>query len=185
MSEVEDLLKVYESFIRLPWDHSLSGAERVWFVVYDPSQERRIRLRIAEFENITKKAGHSWHSLDLTDSFARWMSQHKYRESYFEEPGLLSSALPAFTEAVATQIKEALITPGVDENTIVALSGLASLFGLTKVSITLEKALPDLRGRLLVFFPGQHEGSNYRLLDARDGWNYLAVPITAKKWGVG
>ena len=27
-------------------------------------------------------------------------------------------------------------------------------------------------------FPGHVDGSNYRLLDARDGWNYLAVPIT-------
>ena len=33
-------------------------------------------------------------------------------------------------------------------------------------------------GRLVVFFPGQFEQNNYRLLDARDGWNYLAVPIT-------
>src|SRR5437870_4368748 len=29
---------------------------------------------------------------------------------------------------------------------------------------------------LLVFFPGVYEQSNYRLLDARDGWNYHAVP---------
>ena len=36
-------------------------------------------------------------------------------------------------------------------------------------------------GRLLVFFPGEVEGNNYRLLDARDGWNYLATPITADK----
>ena len=184
MSEVDDLLKAYESFVRLRWDQSLSGPERVWFVVYEPSQERRIRLRLAEFENITKKAGHAWHSLDLTDAFAQWMSQHKYRQSYFEEPGLLSPALPAFTEAVAAQIKEALIAPDVDENTVVVIFGLASLFGLIRVSPTLEKVLSDLRGRLLVFFPGVHEGSNYRLLDAHDGWNYLAVPITTKKWGV-
>jgi len=37
----------------------------------------------------------------------------------------------------------------------------------------------DIRGRLLVFFPGVYEQDNYRLLDARDGWNYLAIPITA------
>jgi hypothetical protein len=34
----------------------------------------------------------------------------------------------------------------------------------------------------LVFFPGEHhpEHHSYRLLDARDGWNYLAVPLLAK-----
>jgi hypothetical protein len=36
----------------------------------------------------------------------------------------------------------------------------------------------DIRGRVVVFFPGEYENNNYRLLDARDGWNYLAVPIT-------
>ncbi len=184
MSEVEDLLKAYESIVRLPWSSSLSGQERVWFVVYDPAQERRIRLRLGEFENITKKAGHTWKSLDLTDSFAQWMSQHKYRDAYFEEPEALAPALNNFTTSVAAQIKSTLTASDVDNNTVVALSGLASLFGLTRVSVTLEKVIPDLRGRLLVFFPGQHDGSNYRLLDARDGWNYLAVPITAKKWGV-
>ena len=38
-----------------------------------------------------------------------------------------------------------------------------------------------MKGRLLVFFPGVYEQNNYRLLDARDGWNYLAFPITASE----
>jgi len=38
-----------------------------------------------------------------------------------------------------------------------------------------------IRGRFLVFFPGVYEQDNYRLLDARDGWNYHAVPITASE----
>ena len=66
----------------------------------------------------------------------------------------------------------------VDANTVVAVSGLASLFGLTYASAIFETVAPSVQGRLLVFFPGQHNGSNYRFLDARDGWNYLAVPIT-------
>ena len=44
--------------------------------------------------------------------------------------------------------------------------------------LLMEAVTDRVRGRLLVFFPGEREGSNYRLLDARDGWNYLAVPIT-------
>ena len=62
---------------------------------------------------------------------------------------------------------------------LLAVLGLGSLFGLTRASSLFEAVAPDIRGRLLAFFPGQHDGSNYRLLDARDGWNYLAVPITA------
>ena len=125
-----------------------------------------------------------WFGVDLTDSFARWMSKHKYRQSYFEEPDLLTSALQPYTAAVVQEIKDIITSPNVDENSVVAISGVASLFGLTKVSTVIEKLSTDIIGRLLVFFPGEHDGSNYRLLDARDGWNYLAVPITAKKWGV-
>jgi hypothetical protein len=38
----------------------------------------------------------------------------------------------------------------------------------------------SIAGRLVVFFPGQYEHNSYRLLDARDGWDYLATPITAE-----
>jgi hypothetical protein len=48
----------------------------------------------------------------------------------------------------------------------------------------LKEVVKDIRGRLVVFFPGEYEDNNYRLLDARDGWNYLAVPITLHN-GVG
>ena len=59
--------------------------------------------------------------------------------------------------------------------------GIASLFGFTRASKVLDdpKVKASIPGRLLVFFPGEHEDNNYRLLDARDGWNYMAVAITA------
>ena len=50
-----------------------------------------------------------------------------------------------------------------------------------KVSALLNAVNDAIAGRLLVFFPGEHEGNSYRLLDARDGWNYLATPITAEQ----
>ena len=59
------------------------------------------------------------------------------------------------------------------------MTGVASLFGFTRISEVLPLVEPHIQGRLLIFFPGVYEQNNYRLLDARDGWNYLAVPITA------
>ena len=53
-----------------------------------------------------------------------------------------------------------------------------SVFMNPRFSEIVRKVDRDIRGRLLVFFPGQYEHNNYRLLDARDGWNYLAIPIT-------
>ena len=42
----------------------------------------------------------------------------------------------------------------------------------------LKAVEPLIRGRVVVFFPGSHDQNTYRLLDARDGWNYMATPIT-------
>ena len=179
MSEIDSLIQNYRRFAALPWQASISGSEKVWFAVYDPSQERRVRLRLEEFQIATQEAGHTWRLVDLTDSFARWMADHRYRESYFESPEDLEPALPTYTTAVITQLQDELAAPDVDEATVVAVLGAGSLFGLSYVSDVIEKAAPHIRGRLLVFFPGHHEGNNYRLLDARDGWNYLAIPITA------
>lgn len=179
MSEVQNLIGAYHQFVGMPWQQNIAGAQKVWFAVYDPNQERRIRLRLDEFQIATKAAGHNWRLLDLTDSFARWMAGHRYREAYFESPEDLGLALNNYSEAVVQQLREALTAPDVDDNTVVAVLGVATLFGLTRASTIIEKAAPDIQGRLLVFFPGQHESGNYRLLDARDGWNYLAIPITA------
>ena len=67
---------------------------------------------------------------------------------------------------------------------IIGLTGTASLFGLgeqVKVSALVDRVEDAVEGRLLVFFPGEVEGNNYRLLGARDGWNYHATLITAEK----
>lgn len=173
----EELLQAYRRVIRLPWDRSLAPAQRIWMAVYDPMQERRLRHRLQEFEIATREAGYAWRQLDLAGTFATWMAHHDYAEAYFEEPEFLDSALDDYTETVATQVAAELGQAGM-ENGVLGLYGLASLFGLTRASKILEEAAPAISGRMLVFFPGEHEGSNYRLLDARDGWNYLAVPLT-------
>jgi hypothetical protein len=178
MNEIEGLLKAYERFLQLPWDRTLAGPQKVWFAIYEPAQERRLRLHLPEFETATRDAGHAWAHLDLTDLFAHWMAQHEYREAYFEVPEDMELDLQDFASSVSQQIVGALTDSGVDANTVVAVSGLASLFGFTYASAIFETVVPSIRGRLLVFFPGQRNGSIYRFLDARDGWNYLAVPIT-------
>lgn len=184
MSEIELLLQQYERLVGMPWLDRLSGAEKVWFVVYEPVQERRLRLRLQEFQIITEKTGHGWKYVDLTDAFAHWMAAHRYRESYFRRPELLNEAsLSGFAAAAAAEIKVALGAPGVDERTVIAVGGVGSLFGIVRASDVLGHVAQAVAGRLMVFFPGRYENRVYRLLDARDGWNYLAVPITAEAQG--
>lgn len=183
MSNIDDLVRAYEDIVHLPWDPTLAGAQRIWFAVYEPSQERRLRLRIPAFEAATKSQGYSWALVDLTNTFAEWMSNHEYRDAYFEQPEDLELALPDYAHFVAERVRGTLTASKVDEKRIVAVLGLGSIFGLTYASELFREVAPLVHGRLLAFFPGRYEGSNYRLLDARDGWNYLAVPITAKDWG--
>ena len=110
---------------------------------------------------------------------ARWMAGHRYREAYFEDPADMQLALETFAHDLAAEVGARLSAPDADEETVVAVMGRASLFGLARASALIEAVAPAIRGRLLVFFPGQYENAAYRLLGARDGWNYLAIPITA------
>ena len=179
MSHIDTLAERYKRYIALPWQKHLSGAQRVIFVVYDKTDEKRLRVRKGLFEMATKKAGHGWIECDLTDVFAQWMANTEYRDSYFESPEDLELKLESdFLEHVAGRVKDVLEVPEADENAVVSIYGVASLFGFVRVSELMEAIERDIRGRVVVFFPGEYENNNYRLMDARDGWNYLAVPIT-------
>ena len=83
---------------------------------------------------------------------------------------------------IADEFVSFLKAKDISEDSVVALNGVGSLFGFLKVKEVVDKLAPIVKGRLLVFFPGSYdENNNYRLLDGYDGWNYLAVPITADK----
>ena len=185
MSYIDELLAAYRSFVSLPWQQNLAPAQRVWMLVYPPEHERRLRLHVPEFEVTTKQTHHPWALVDITTSFERWMAAHEYREAYFEAPDLLGPALSAFFADLVDEVRTELVRHN-DENGVVGLLGAGTLFGLgdaVKVSALLNAVNDVVAGRLLVFFPGDQEGNSYRLLDARDGWNYLAIPITPKGSG--
>ena len=183
MSRIETLRRNYQRICGLPWDRNVAGPQRVWVAVYDKEDERKLRLRVGLFEEATSATGHRWHRIDLTDAFADWLCRPDnlgYAGSYFESPELLDDGpLAEFQETVARRIVEDMESLDRPEETVVAITGVASLFGFARISQVLPLVDSHVRGRLLVFFPGVYENNNYRLLDARDGWNYLAVPITA------
>ena len=153
-------------------------------VVYDKELERTLRARKLAFETATRQAGHEWHEVDLSRIFAEWMAQDDYKDEYFVSPEDLQLKLDAeFAEYVAERLSEQLTQLGVTETSVVAVFGVGTIFGFAHISQILKAVENDIRGRLVVFFPGHHERNNYRLLDARDGWNYLAVPITLHSEG--
>lgn len=185
MSKVAKLVNAYREHLSVPWQVGLAAIQRVIFVVYDKADELRLRANVAEFELLTQQAGKRWLLLDLTNAFPEWMAAQEYRDAYFECPddlaGYGAGELTQFVADLSVRLR-AQISAEADSDTVVAVLGVGALFGLAHVSTVVERIKEVVQGRLLVFFPGEHhpESHAYRLLDARDGWNYLAVPLQAR-----
>jgi len=177
MSELDLLLKAYESHVSTPWRPGLSGAEKVWFLVHSPSNERRLRHRLQEFQIATEEARHGWRHLDITNAFSQWLAAQRNRDGFFKNPGALS------VQRFVTYLSQLLIgnmgTAG--DNDVVAVTGVGSLFGITRLSEIIKSVEGAIRGRMLVCFPGVREENTYRMFESGDGWNYLAIPITAQR----
>jgi hypothetical protein len=182
MGRVEELARTYRRHVEAPWQRTLAGSQRVMLLVYEKELERTLRARVGEFEQATRQSDHEWKVVDCTRWFAAWMAGDDYRQAYFEDPRLLGMKLEAeFREEAARRLAAEL--EAARENTVVALLGVASLYGFLRVSELIRAVETSIRGRLLVFFPGTKNENNYRLLDARDGWNYLAQGITLHDGG--
>jgi len=179
-SKINTLLNNYENVLKEPWNAKLSGHEKVWFLVYDPSEQRKISLYIGDFERITRKNNKKWVKIDLLPCFPKWMSQHEYREAYFNEPDAIQDQLETdFKEYVVKYISTIFKEISDIQNTVVAFTNIGAIFGFLKLSDIMEQIYHLNKGRILIFFPGEYQNNHFRLLDARDGWSYLARPITA------
>ena len=164
MGRIEQLAEKYRQHIGLPWQQTVAGAQRVIMVVYDKELERSLLARKELFAMATRDTGHEWFEVGVPDDLQLKLESE-------------------FAEHVATRIRTTLKKPEVTKNSVVAVFGVGALFGFTRVSRVLKLLEPSIQGRLAVFFPGAYDQNNYRLLDARDGWNYLAVPITLHSAG--
>jgi len=178
MNAIDRLVSNYSRQVRLPWSASMSGKQRVWFAVYPPAEERRVRAKLPQFEATTLETNHGWLTVDLTNLLPQWIGNHEYREGIFAEPEHFS-ANSELEDLAVERVREACSAEEATGTSVVALTGLATLFDFMRVSSLIERVEDGVRGRLLVFFPGEYAGNVYRFMDARDGFNYMAVPITS------
>jgi hypothetical protein len=186
MARVDLLIDAYQRHISAPWQKNLTGAERTIFLVYPKADERKLLHRLPSLEAKTLEAGRGWLAFSFHRVFSDWFhSLHpEQREVYLEEPDALSMALDPdhetpFSRFASERLLELFEKPEADGNTVVALVGAASLYGFSRLSTILDAVRHAQRGQLLILFPGSFDGSHYRLLDARDGANYLATTISA------
>ena len=176
MSSLQRLLDNFERQVSLPVVERLPAAQRVWFVLYSPEQERRIRFLLPDFKLCCEKHGKIWSELDLTNAVPMWVSKHEYRDEYLNDPSLLEEQTiqNALSEIVANEIGELRLS----STSLFVLFGLGGLFGFAHIS-ELVKSIQDLvPGRLVCFFPGSRDQNSYHFMNERDGWNYHALPIT-------
>jgi Domain of unknown function (DUF1788). len=186
MSRINQLLQNYRRHVSLPLRTNTASAQRIWFAVYPPDDERRLQHRLQEFELATRESPNrlSWHLIDLHGRLAEWFAAEDPEDlkTWFAHPEDIELyARSQWKDRLANIIKSEISALPDAERTVVALAGLMELFDFLEVSEvleTLERAVP---GYLLLFFPGEREGNVYRFLCARDGWDYLAVPIVADR----
>ena len=140
-------------------------------------------LPLPKLELATGQSGHGWAVIDVTDELGTWIASHKYAEAFFEEPS-------DFTSAIIDKFETEL-----DRRRFASSSRrrLMTLWwrwsGSPRSSRSCERRVSspeiddDANGRLLVLFPGLHdpETHSFRLLDARDGFNYRARVIDPQK----
>jgi len=184
MSRIDHLLLNYRRHVSLPLRTNAAAAQRIWFAVYPPEDERRLQQRIPEFELATREAKFEWLLIDLHGHLRAWFDSEDPEElaTWFAYPQDIELyARSQWKERLAASIKAEIGSLSDPTRTVVALSGLMELFDFIEVSDlleTLERAVP---GYLLLFFPGERENNTYRFLRARDGWDYLAVPIVSDR----
>jgi hypothetical protein len=187
MARVDDLADRFQRHVSAPWQKNLTGAERTVFLVYPRADERKLLARLPLYEEKTRQAGHGWRVFAFHTLFSEWFAtlDLDHQQVLLEEPESFHLEMDLdghhdspFTRYVATKLLDLLSEDASDSNTVIALTGAGSLYGFTRLSAVLDSVRHALRGQLLVFFPGSFDNNQYRLLDARDGANYLAVPIT-------
>lgn len=184
MSRINQLLHNYRRHVSLPQRPNAAAAQRIWFAVYPPEDERRLQYRLQEFELATREVGLGWQLVDLHGRLREWFESEDPEElaSWFAYPQDIDLyARSQWKERLATLIKAEVAKLPDPARTVVALSGLMELFDFLEVSElleTLERAIP---GYLLLFFPGERENNVYQFLCARAGWDYLAVPIVSNR----
>lgn len=183
MNSAQSILEKLKEHLSLPWPENVSDRERVVMVVYPSNDERKLRriLEAGEFAREISSIDHGWIELDLGPEFSKWLAGYEYSERYLQRPERLwddSGNIRGLEEHLIAQVADK--TKSMTSNDVLALVGGGGLFGLLSVSTLVERIEKHIPGRLVIFFPGEHDAKNnsYRLLGAKDGWGYLAVPIT-------
>lgn len=108
-------------------------------MVYDPAEQRKIDLRLGDFEAATVKAGKKWISISVKQCFPTWMSTHEYKDEYFNNPEYIVDQLEAeFIPYAIQYLKDEFKKIEQDTETLIAIRDVSALFGFVRLSEVLK-----------------------------------------------
>lgn len=97
--------------------------------MYDPAEQRKVDLRLGDFETATLKARKKWKGISLKNCFPSWMANHEYREDYFKNPEYIVDQLEAAFIPFAIQfLKDELKKIEQDQDTLITIKDVSALF---------------------------------------------------------
>ena len=189
MTRIDVLRKNYQRVCEYSWDRNVAGPSGSGW----PSTTRKTSGSCGSGWGCSRRPratrATTGTAIDLTDAFADWMCGRRTTPT---TPRAISSrpncstrrSLAGFQKAVVAGSSSAALRPRRPARTRSSPSrAWPRSSASSRFRSSCRWSRTHIRGRLLVFFPGVYEQNNYRLLDARDGWNYHAVPITASDGG--
>src|SRR5699024_2663117 len=156
MTYVDRLIEGLKQQLRLPWSQDRSGAESVWFLVFEPDRLRGVVARKDALRLAVEAASKRWEEIVISNAFGIWLASHRYTVSFLSRHQLVSVSAEDFVKRLVTEIKGEICKRQVDEQTLLVLTVTESLYGITKLAHTMRLLEDAIPGRLLVFFPCEY-----------------------------
>lgn len=108
-------------------------------------------MQISKSSRLLQQAGKQWLLLDVTNAFPEWMASQEYRDAYFECPedlaGYQTGGWLEFVSSLTATLKPRIADESGPE-TVVAVMGVGTVFGLARVSSLVEGIKEAVQGRL-------------------------------------
>ncbi len=132
MSRLDQLEESYRRHVAIPLVPGRPLAQRIWFLVYAPEDERRLQNRLTEFEIATTDAGLHWREINLDGSYAAWIDaaygddEDERRSVLFDREMAEDYANPGFRDFLVEKIRATIAAVPEDEvdSTVFAVHGL-------------------------------------------------------------
>ena len=132
MGRIEQLAEIYGRHVAMPWQQTVSGAQRVIMIVYDKELERTLIARKNEFQDRHRKGGSPLARDRHRGTFAEWMARRGVSRSVLRVSGRSAAETGSRIREVRSCKKFSKNSRGRSavQDSVVAVFGVGSLVRL-------------------------------------------------------